>query len=196
MYKFYKAYFVGFIFLVISISISCRKPADFKGIKTPENTAAQNIQLTDQNGRQFKLTDYRGKVILIFFGFTHCPDVCPMTLHRFKKVDEELKINNRVKFVYITVDPERDTPERLKEYMETYGPNFIGLTGSKDALESIYTNYGVFTEKVEMPESALGYTINHTSRIFVIDREGYWRLLIPYDSAPEDILHDIRLLLN
>ena len=176
--------------------LSCQKSEDFKGIKTPENTITKNIKLIDHNGKQFTLSDYKGKVVLVFFGFTHCPDVCPMTLHTFKKIKQELKTEGKVKFVYITVDPNRDTNERLKESLENFGSDFIGLTGSKEVLDSTYAAYGVFSEKIEMPESALGYTISHTSRIFVIDRNGNWRLLIPYDSPLEDILHDIRLLLN
>jgi protein SCO1/2 len=101
-----------------------------------------------------------------------------------------------VRFVLITVDPERDTSERLKKYLNVFNPSFIGLTGTPAELESVYAAYGVYHEKAPAEHGAAGYSVMHTLAVYVIDRDGRWRLLEDYSAPPEDMAHDARILLK
>ncbi len=169
----------------------------FRGSVLSQPVPAYDFSLNDQHGQPFRLSDQRGKVVLLFFGYASCPDVCPTTLGDWKQVHARLGEDaDRVRFVFITVDPERDTPERLKQHLALFHPDFIGLTGSLEELEPVYQAYGVYYEKVEAPESALGYLVNHTSSDFVIDPQGNWRLRHSFGTPIDDIVHDVRLLLE
>jgi protein SCO1/2 len=160
-------------------------------------TPIGDFALQDQNGQPFKLSDYRGKVVLFFFGYTFCPDVCPLTLSTWKRVHDALGADaQQVTFVYVTVDPQRDTPEKLKTHLAVFNPDFIGLTGSPETLKEVYADFGVYAEKVNIAASAAGYLMNHSTRMFVVDQTGVLRLLIGHDAPVEDVVHDIRLLLN
>jgi protein SCO1/2 len=158
---------------------------------------APDFTLTDQHGQPFRLSDQRGHVVLLFFGYTHCPDVCPTTLATWKRVHEALGPDaERVRFVFITVDPERDTRERLQQHLAVFNPAFIGLTGTADELAAIYQAYGVFHEKAAASGSAAGYLVNHTASVYVIDPDGRWRLQFGFGTPAEDMVHDIRELLK
>jgi protein SCO1/2 len=159
--------------------------------------AAPDFALTDQHGQPFRLSDQRGKVVLLFFGYTQCPDVCPTTLATWRKVHEALGDDaGRVRFVFVTVDPERDTAERLGRHVEAFNPDFLGLTGSPQELEAAYSTFGVVHEVDTSSQSAAGYLVNHTATTFVIDPSGQWRLRLPYGTSAEDIAHDVRELLK
>jgi protein SCO1/2 len=157
---------------------------------------AEDFTLTDQEGRPFRLADHRGRVVLLFFGFVHCPDVCPVTLSTWGKVQAALDdARDRVEFVFVTVDPERDTPESLRRHLEIYGQEFHGLTGSQEQLAGVYEAYGIFQEKVPVGSSAGGYVVDHSTRMLLIDATGRLRLRYAFDVAAEDIVHDVRRLL-
>ena len=169
----------------------------FKGTEMPADIPNIDFTLTDQNQKPFTLSDQRGNVTLIFFGFTYCPDVCPLTLSNWKRIAEALASDAAgVRFVYITVDPERDTPEKMREHLAIFSTNFIGLTGALEELLPVYSAFGVYREKEQVSESAAGYIINHTARMFLLDRSGRWRLSFAQDTPVADIVHDIRLLLQ
>lgn len=160
---------------------------------------APDFTLTDQYGRSFQLSEQQGRVVLLLFGYTHCPDVCPTTLARWKQVYDALGPDaGRVRFVMITVDPERDTPERMQEWLATFNSDFIGLTGTPDELASVYQSYFVYSEKASETESAGGhsYGVQHTGTVFVIDTDGRWRLSQSATMPPDDIVHDIQALLR
>jgi protein SCO1/2 len=143
------------------------------------------------------LSDQRGQVVLLFFGYTFCPDVCPTTLGAWKRVHEELgKDAQDVRFAFITVDPERDAPERLKAHVETFSEDFVGLTGTPEELQPVYNAFGVYFEKDAETESAAGYLVNHTASAFVIGPDGQWRLRHSFGTPVEDVVHDIRELLK
>ncbi len=182
----------------ITVISSCRSPEpSFRGTELDDSVPTADFTLTDQYGQPFTLSNHKGEVILMFFGFTYCPDVCPSTLSKWKKVQDALEEESeKVKFVYITVDPERDTPGKLRQHLAIFSPDFIGLTGKPDELLKVYESYGIYREKVIISDSAAGYLINHTARIYVIDRNGRWRLGIPNDATVEDIVHDVKLLLQ
>jgi protein SCO1/2 len=169
----------------------------FRGSVLPEPLPATDFSLTDQHCRPFLLSDQRGNVVLLFFGYTHCPDVCPTTLVTWKQLHEALGEDaSQVRFVFVTVDPERDTPERLGVHVNLFNPEFVGLTGPQEALEPVYQAYGVYHAKVPVPESAAGYLVDHTASTYVIDPDGRWRMRFPYETSVEDMAHDIRLLLR
>lgn len=156
---------------------------------------AGGFELLDQNGDLYKLSDQRGKVALIFFGYTHCPDVCPVTLSEFKQIKRQLgEQASGVEFIFITVDHERDTQEKLAQYLANFDPEFVGLTGEQSDLEAVYQNYGVYRAK-QQTGSAAGYLVDHTARVFAIDKDGNWRLTYPFGMEVEKIYQDVRHLL-
>lgn len=156
---------------------------------------AGGFELLDQNGHLYKLSDQRGKVALIFFGYTHCPDVCPVTLSEFKQIKRQLgEQASGVEFIFITVDHERDTQEKLAQYLANFDPDFVGLTGEQSDLEAVYQNYGVYRAK-QQTGSAAGYLVDHTARVFAIDKDGNWRLTYPFGMEVEKIYQDVRHLL-
>lgn len=157
---------------------------------------AADFTLTDQHGQPFRLSQQKGKFVLIFFGYTNCPDVCPITLSEFKRVKAMLGSQaDRVEFVYVTVDPERDTVDRLAQYLPNFDPEFIGLTGDRATLERVWLDYGVVAEKQDSG-SAAGYLVDHSTRTYLIDADGNWRINFPYGMEPEKIAQDLRHLLK
>lgn len=157
---------------------------------------AADFELIDQNGVDFRLSDQAGKVAMIFFGYTNCPDVCPITLTEFKQIKAELGAQaDDVRFLFITVDPERDTVERLRNFLPSYDPAFIGLTGERSKLEATWNSYGVYVAKQDTGSTA-GYGVDHTSRIYVIDKLGNLRLTYPFEMNRKAIIDDLRHLLK
>ena len=160
----------------------------------PQEAAA--IELTDQYGEPFSLEEIEGDVGLIYFGYTTCPDLCPTTLSDFSYVKEQLGDDaDQVHFMFITVDPDRDSLDRIGQYLDFFDPEFIGLRGDEAATEEVKAAYGVYSEKVEYPESATGYLVDHTSLVYVIDRDGKLRLTYPYGFDPDLIVEDVEYLL-
>lgn len=158
---------------------------------------APDFVLTDQFGRPFRLADQRGKPVLMFFGYTSCPDVCPATMLQFKAVRESLgRDGDRVSFIFVTVDPERDTPERLRDYVERFDPAIVGLTGSPSEVEAVLSRYGVVAEKVPLGDSKASYLVNHTALTYLIGPDGLVRVMFPHGTPTADIVHDVRLLLR
>jgi protein SCO1/2 len=151
--------------------------------------------LARADGTNFKLSDLRGKVVLLFFGYTSCPDVCPITMGQLKQAVDELGDEaNQVEVLFVTVDPNRDTPQRVQEYVNHFSPSFIGLSGSDADLTKVWNDFGIFRE---MPGDTSGnYEVGHTARITVIDQRGNMRLSYPFDTPAENIVHDLKLLLK
>ena len=168
-------------------------------IKGGESSALQGIDFTlDSPEGALSLKDLRGNVVLIFFGFTSCPDVCPISLstisHAFSYLtDDELK---RSRTLFISLDPERDTMERLKKYTGYFHRNIIGVTGTMKELGSVADIYGVKFEKKETPDSALGYLIYHSAKIFVIGTNGELRKTFPHNIDAQLLVRQIRSLLK
>ncbi len=168
----------------------------FKGSLIDPAIPAADFSLVDQNGETFQLSAQKGKVVLIFFGYTNCPDVCPITLTDFKRIKNELGgLTDEVRFVFITVDPERDTIERLRAYLPSYDPAFFGLTGEREQLEQVWKSYGVYQARQESG-SAAGYLVDHTARIYAIDKRGNWRLTYPFEMDRNAVIEDVRHLLE
>ena len=153
-----------------------------------------DFTLTNQDGQPFRLSDLRGRVALLFFGYTNCPDICPTTLSEFKRVKALLGDDaERVVFVFVSVDGARDTPERLAAYVRAFDPQFIGLTGDDAALRPIARDFGVFYQRVNY-ESDTNYLVDHTASTFVVDQQGRLRLVFPYGTDPAAIVARLRTL--
>ncbi|MGD8627111.1 MAG: SCO family protein [Anaerolineae bacterium] len=184
------------LILILILTAACGAPS-FRGSVLQEPVPVPDFRLTDESGGTFRLADQRGNVVLLFFGYTSCPDVCPTTLANWRKVHEALGDDaDRVRFVFVTVDPERDTVEKLGLHVNAFNPDFIGLTGSQEALEAVYNIFDVYYEKDTSSGSALGYLVSHTATTFVLDPQGVWRLRETYGTPVEDIVHDVRQLLE
>ena len=168
----------------------------YQGVLIDPPAKAADFALTDQNGNSFRLSEQRGKIVLIFFGYTNCPDVCPTTLAEFKKIKAALGDQAAdVRFVFITVDPERDTQQRMQSYLTAFDSDFTGLTGDSAALEAVWKSYGVFIERKDVG-SASGYLVDHSARTYLIDLQGNWRLNYPFGMETEKISQDILHLLR
>jgi protein SCO1/2 len=169
-------------------------PAQLKaGVFEPPQ-AAPALSLQGSDGSELKLDRFRGKVIALVFGFTHCPEVCPTTLATLAQARKALGPQaERVQVVYVTVDPERDDVQGIKRYLAAFDPSFIGATGSAQALAAVRGRYGVKAEKVALPGG--GYAFNHTSSVYLVDPAGRLRAMMPYGHGPKDFAHDFQLLL-
>ena len=155
--------------------------------------AAPDFALSGSNGSELKLSTYRGKVVLLGFGFTSCAAVCPITLGTLAQVQKRLGAQaSELQVIYITVDPERDDAPQLKKYLSSFNPAFVGGTGSDAQLTAVRKDYGVAAEKVAGPDGS--YT--HSSFIYLIDREGRLRALMPFGHLADDYVHDVRILLG
>lgn len=172
------------------------EPYEFKyGSFTPPN-AAPPLDLIDQDGNLFSLDAFKGDVVLLYFGYTFCPSFCPTTMAEMQQVKQELGENaDRVAVVMVTVDPERDTPERLKQWMEFFDPSFIGLYGTEDDLTPIKRAYGVTAIKGTPEPGQDYYLVDHSTQLYGIDPDGNLRLTWPYGTSPADIAEDVRHLL-
>lgn len=173
------------------------KPDSFRGTTYAEPyPAAPEIELARAGGTPFRLSEMHGKVVALFFGYTSCPDVCPTTMAELKQALEKLGPKaDQVQVLFVTVDPQRDTPERVQEYVNHFNPNFIGLSGSEPALAKVWNEYGVFRQ-VAAGASAAGYIVDHTARVTLIDQQGNLRVSFPFDTPVEDVVHDLNLLLD
>jgi protein SCO1/2 len=184
------------IMLAVLVAASCQR-VSFKGTVLPEPRTVPPLTLTDQHQRPFNFAEQDGKVVLVFFGYTRCPDVCPLHLGMFKQVAKQLgRDAANVRFVFVTVDPEQDTPAYLDRYLRLFNPDFVGLTGTPDQLKPVYEFFGAAFRKVPVPKSAVGYLMAHSVNTAVVDRQGRWRLNISHDATAGDIEHDVRQLLR
>ncbi len=143
-----------------------------------------------------RLTDYEGKVVVLYFGYTFCPDVCPITLSKLDRAMDILGDKAEdVQVIMVSVDPERDTPEILEQYMAHFNPAFIGVTGDTNAIDRIATVYGVYYE-AEEGSDATGYLVNHTATVMVVDKDGYLKLVLPFEGTAEEIAADLNFFLR
>jgi len=153
------------------------------------------LALTDHRGQPRTLADWKGKVVVLFFGFTQCPDVCPTTLATLADVMKRLGPDaDRVQVVFVTLDPERDTPAVLAPYVTAFDPRFVGLYGDRDATARAAREFRVFFQKVQ-GSTAGTYTIDHTAASYAIDRDGRLRLYIRHAQSAEDVTADLRRLI-
>ncbi len=167
-------------------------PPSFNGMVIQSPQQATNFTLTASTGERMSLQDFRGKTVLLFFGYTFCPDVCPTTLADLSHAMQILgpKKAAQVQVLYVSVDPDRDTPDRLKTYLAAFNPAFLGMTGTPNELIAASTPFGIFYEQHE-GTAATGYLVDHTATVTLIDKEGYVRLVFPYGMGSELIAADL-----
>ncbi len=157
---------------------------------------AKDFSLIDQNGQPRTLADFKGKAVVLFFGYTQCPDVCPTTMFEMSKVMTQLgPLAERVQVLFVTVDPERDTQELLASYIPNFDKRFLGLYGNAEATAKVAKEFKVFYQKSpgKTPDS---YTMDHTAASYVFDPQGRIRLYVQYGQKTEAIVHDLKILLK
>jgi protein SCO1/2 len=168
----------------------------FSSIDVTGAEYAKGFTLTDHNGQVRTLKDFGGKVVVVFFGYTQCPDVCPTTMTELAEVKKALgQDGERLQGLFITVDPERDTGELLKAYMSNFDPSFVALRPAPDGLPALAKDYKIYFKKVE-GKTSTSYTMDHSAGSYVYDTQGRLRLFTRYGSGPKPLTEDIRLLLK
>lgn len=155
-----------------------------------------DISLTDENGQTVEASDYRGKPVLVFFGYTHCPDICPVTLARLASITRQLdeSMRDELQVLFISVDPDRDSPGVLKEYTAAFGPQFIGLTGSKPQINAVTNRYRVHYSYADKDANG-SYAVTHSSAVLAFTRKGEPAFLVRYTDSDEALVADLKQLM-
>jgi len=171
------------------------KPA-FKGVDITGADYAKDFSLADQNGQTRTMKDFAGKVVVVFFGYTQCPDVCPTTLQELLEVRRMLGADGeKLQAVFITVDPERDTADMLKAYMANFDPSFVALRPMPEQMQSLLKDFKIYAKKVE-GKSPTSYTMDHSAQSYLYDPQGRLRLFNRYGTGAQAVADDARLLLK
>lgn len=179
--------------LLAVVAVAADRPTLKAGVFEPPR-AAPELSLDASSGGKLSLANYRGKVILMGFGFTSCPEVCPTTLATLAQARKRLGAQGeQLQVVYVTVDPERDTVDRMRAYLGGFDSSFVGGTGTPAQLAAVRKNYGVMAERKSLGN---GHTVAHSSSVYLIDQKGLLRGMMPYGRLPDDFVHDVRALLS
>ena len=185
-------------FLVMTgLLASCQQggSASFIGTDLTGTQFGKPLSLTDHTGKLRNMNDFKGKVVVLFFGYTHCPDVCPTTMSDLKQTMKLLGDKaNDVQVLFVTVDPERDTQAVLAQFVPGFDARFIGLRGTEAEVAANLSEYKVYAAKVSEPGKS-GYTMDHSAGLYVFDKTGAPRIYLGYGEKPENIAHDLQLLL-
>jgi len=190
----FAALMAGLVFSLTGCGEQGEKPV-FKLTDVTGASFGKTLELSDHNGQRRTLADFKGKVVAVFFGFTHCPDVCPTTLVEMANVMKELGGDSgRLQVLFVSVDPERDTAEVLKRYVPAFHPSFLGLTGNADEIARAAKEFKIYYQKQKLPSG--GYTMDHSAGTYILDDEGRLRLFAQYGAGAPTLLHDIRQLLK
>ena len=189
---------ICFLAILCVVLTACSPKPEFKNIDITGSTAfGKDFSLLDPDGKVRTLADFKGKVVVMFFGYTQCPDVCPTTLPEMQQVMTLLgPQSDKVQVLFVTVDPERDTAEILKQYVPAFDPRFLGLRPADEAaLEKVTKDFKIYYKKV--PGNKPGsYTMDHTAGSYAFDPEGRLRLYIKHAQGPETLAHDLKELLK
>jgi protein SCO1/2 len=183
--------------LSTALAVGCQKEGSqpFNSVDISGASYAREFTLTDHNGKKRTLADYRGKVVLLFFGYTQCPDVCPTTMADMAQVKAKLgKAGEQFQVVFVTVDPERDTPQLLAQYVPNFDPTFVGLYGSADEIARTAKEFKVFYQKVP-GKTPTSYGIDHTAGSYVFDAQGRIRLFVKHSQSIDSVAADVKRLL-
>ncbi len=168
----------------------------FRGVDVTGADYARDLPLTDHNGQARSMKDFAGKVVVVFFGFTQCPDVCPTAMAELAEVKKALgKDGERLQGLFVTVDPDRDTPEVLKAYMANFDPSFLALRGTPEQLAAVAKDFKIYYKKVE-GKTPTSYTMDHSAGSYIYDPAGRLRIYNRYGSGAQALTEDVRALLN
>ncbi|WP_018987679.1 SCO family protein [Methylophilus methylotrophus] len=185
------------LILLTTLLVACQQgsSASFIGTDLTGTQFGKPLSLTDHTGKLRSMNDFKGKVVVLFFGYTHCPDVCPTTMSDLKQTMKLLGDKaDDVQVLFVTVDPERDTQEVLAQFVPGFDARFIGLRGTVEEVAANLSEYKVYAAKVSEPGKS-GYTMDHSAGLYVFDKTGAPRIYLGYGEKPENIAHDLRLLL-
>jgi protein SCO1/2 len=181
------------VLALVATEAAADAPALKAGVFDPPRQAP-GFSLQGSDGRELNMSHYRGKVVLLAFGFTSCTEVCPTTLNTFALTRRKLgPAAADVQVIYITVDPQRDVPARLAKYLGSFDPTFVGGTGTQEQLSAVRSSYGISAQRKVIGND---YTYAHSSFAYLIDRSGRIRALMPYGHSPDDYVNDLTILLK
>jgi len=184
------------LFLLATLVACSEERASFVNTDITGLDYAKGFSLKDHNGKPVTLESYKGKVVVMFFGFTQCPDVCPTTMAEMAAVMQELGPQAKdVQVLFVTLDPERDTAELLKQYVPAFHPSFVGLYGTPAEIDQTAKEFKVFYKKVPGQDPA-NYTIDHTAGSYVFDKQGKVRLFLRHAQGTKPVVHDLKQLLS
>ena len=185
------------VLLVLGLGACRMRPHAFHGTLIQSPDPVPDFTLLGHMGQPVSLSDFRGQLVVLYFGYVTCPDVCPTTLAELAQARVALgQKANQVQVLMVTVDPERDTVEVMADYVTHFDPTFIGLIGTPDEIAAVATYYGVFYEKQEEEDSALGYLVDHTATQMVIDQKGHLKVVYPFGTAAQDIASDLEYMIT
>lgn len=183
------------LLIIVSLALAACQPQKFNSADITGSSIGADFSLTDQTGAKRQLTDFRGKVVVLFFGFMNCPDVCPTTLSEMAAVKKKLgQDGDRVQVIFVTLDPLRDTPSLLVQYVPAFDPTFLGLRGSVEETAAVAKDFKIFYQKLSGAEVNT-YSLDHTAASYVFDPEGRIRLFVRYGMEADLIAADIKRLL-
>lgn len=179
---------------LLALAVACGQEPQFKSTDITGVEYGSKLELTDHTGRVRRLEDFRGKAVVLFFGFTQCPDVCPTTLatisQELKKLGSDAE---RVQVLFVTVDPERDSEKILAEYVTSFDPRFIALRGDLEATQRVAKEFKIYFEKRKQGD---GYSVDHSAQTYVLDPQGRLRLFVRHERLAQDLAEDLRALLE
>jgi protein SCO1 len=189
---------MGGVGIVIAVMVWISiQPYNYHGTLIVPAQAAPDFNLTGPGGSTFSLTQLQGKISLIFFGYTYCPDVCPATMAEMRQVLGELgAAAANVRVLLVTVDPQRDSADRLSQYLKPFGDGFVGLSGAEAQLATVWQAYGVTRIIRPVASNPDLYTIDHTARLYLVDKQGRLRITYSYGTDPEGIRQDVQAFLK
>ncbi len=180
----------------VLLSACSKAKPEFRGVDITGADYARDLPLTDHNGQARHLQDFRGKVVVVFFGYTQCPDVCPTSMHELAEVKQQLGADgDRLQGIFVTVDPERDTPEMLKAYMANFDPSFLALSGTPAEIAAVAKDFKIYYKKVD-GKTPTSYTMDHSAGSYVYDPQGRLRVYHRYGSGTQALAADVRTLLH
>lgn len=186
--------FCSIIICSLALLAGCDGRPQFQSTDITGAEYGKALELTDHTGKPRRLEDFRGKAVVLFFGFTHCPDVCPTTLVEVAGALKQLGADAaRVQVLLVTVDPERDTQDALAKYVSAFDPGFLGLRGDAVATQRVAKEFKIYYEKRKQGD---GYTVDHSAQSYVIDPQGRLRLLVRHERLAQDLAGDLRTLLR
>lgn len=184
--------------MLVSMLAACTPPAEESELFGTDITGADfanDFKLTDHRGDLRQLADYRGKVVALFFGFTHCPDICPTTMADLAAAMKLLgSDSDQVQVLFVTVDPERDTSEVLAQFVPSFDDRFVGLTGTPEEIDRAAKTFKIFYARQQEPGQQ-GYSFDHSAGVYVYDKQGKIRIYMKYGQKPAELAHDLKSLL-
>jgi protein SCO1/2 len=180
--------------LAFTLVAGCSPAYQMHGSPYQDPQPAPELYLDTTEADEFSLNNLHGKVVLLYFGYTHCPDICPATMAQLKWVTEQLgSQSDQVQVLFVSIDPDRDDPQTIRSFLDRFNPEFIGLSAPQTKLEPVLASYGVAAQRD--PGESENYTMSHTSRVFLIDREGTLQTNYTYDESRANILADVQYFL-